>query len=454
MASLSSPGIGSGLDVTTLVRQLMALERAPLSRMNAQESSYNSKISAFGTLKSALDTLRTAAQALKDQTKVSGFTATVAETSLASATASSLAVAGTYSLEITSLSSQHKIASTTLYANASTAVTTLAPAEEKTLAVSIGTGTAVNVTINASNNTLSGVRDALNNSGAGVTATIVTGDSGAQLIITASTGGAGNTIKLSGVTELNYGDGVNPDQFTQKDPAASTSLLVDGNTVTATSRTITGAIDGVTLNLIKAAPGSPTTLTITRNPDVTTSVATAFVKAYNDLRTAINNTTKYDATTKTASPLTGDWTARNIGTDLASVLKQTAPSATGTFSRLTDLGISIDRSGVMSLNAATFQTAISQDFASVQSVLAGYGGALDDVGKKYVEIGGVLADRTNGLNSLKTSIANAKEAFERRMVAIEARYTRQFSALDTIVSRLQTTQQFLTQQIASLTNLQ
>lgn len=196
MSTLTSLGIGSGLDVESIITKFMSIERRPISQLNSKESSVKSKISAFGTLSSLVSTLKDAATTLSDPSKLAAYKATFADTSIASASTTSSAANGTYSINVKQLATAHKVASDTNFSGVSQIV------GEGRFTLTVGT-TSTQIETGA-NATLGDLRDAINQANAGVKASLVTGDNGTKLVLTASD--PGKTIAVSSVQDLNGGD--------------------------------------------------------------------------------------------------------------------------------------------------------------------------------------------------------------------------------------------------------
>src|SRR5690349_19292386 len=298
--SITAPGAGSNLDVNSIVSQLMAVERRPLDLLAQREAGYQAKLSAFGTLKGALSTFQSVMQGLSDPTKFQAVKASAADDSILNATANGKgkAVPGSYSLEVEQLAQQQKVASAG-FASLSSVI------GSGTLTIQYGTydsGTntfslnsakaAQTITIDPSNSTLAGVRDAINAANAGVSATIINDGASNRLVLTAKDTGAANSLRItvsdddgtnidsSGLSQLAFdptataGAGKN---LTQVQAAQDAKLQIDGISISKPSNTITDAIEGLTLNLLKANAGSPTTLDVTRDSVGVKSSVEAFV---------------------------------------------------------------------------------------------------------------------------------------------------------------------------------
>ena len=461
MATISSPGLGSGLDVNSIVSQLMTIERQPITNLDTKEAKLQAQISALGSLKGAVSSLQSAATALTPATgqtaaaKFSTYTASLADTTVASASAGSGAVAGSYSLEVTALAREQKLVSGT-YASSSAVV------GSGTLTIDIGSvsggvftaksgTTPVTLTIGSGNNTLAGIRDAINAANAGVTATIVNGTAGSQLILTGATGTA-NLVRLSGTPAgLAYDPATNTGGMTQTQSAQDAAFKINGIAATSGSNTVSGALDGVTLTLAKTNTGNPTTLNVTRDVSASiTSGINTFVQAYNSLVKTMKSLGSYDAATKTAGLLLGDSAMRSVQGKLTSLLYTTPAGVTGSVKTLSDIGVSAQADGSLSLDSAKLQNAISSNSNDVASLVAGYGSAYKSMTDGLIGSNGIISAETVGINATITDIGKQRDALNLRMTGIEARYRAQFTALDTLISSMNKTSSFLTQQLANL----
>lgn len=462
--AISSAGLGSNLDVASIVSQLMALEQAPLTALAKKEAAFQAKISSLGSLKSALSALQTAATALVPATgatalqKFSVFKAAVADTTIASATTTSSAVAGTYSLEVTQLARQHRIATATgsgspfnkddgykLIGGGGTLTVSLGSADGLT------TSKTTNLTI-ADGATPEQVRDAINKANTGVSATVINGVNGKQLLLASDAPGSDQFIKVSGVSGLSYGVSGDTNEFTELQAARGAVLKLGDITVNATNNTVSTAIDGITLNLTKeSATGVATTLSITRDTSSLSSSVTAFVKAYNDFNTTATSLGSYNATTKVAASLNGDSTLRLAQSSLRSLVSTVPTGLSGaTLQHLADIGVSMQKDGSLVVDSTKLTKAISSDITGVANLLSGYGSAYKTAIDGLIGTNGSIISRTEGITASIKSITKQSEAVSSRLTQIETRYRKQFTALDTLMSSMTKTSSFLTQQLANL----
>lgn len=449
--SISSPGIGSSLDVTGIVSKLMATEQQPLVDLQNKQASYNAQVSAFGSIKSALAALQDAANALATPAKFSAYKATVADGASFSAQAGSSAVAGTYDVEVQSLAVGQQSDTGTAYTSPSDVVA----ANAGTLTVTIN-GTATDIAIGA-NATLSNIRDAINDAGAGISASIVTGQvNGAtvsKLFISASTAGTAGAYTLSNADGNLSGFLGN---VTTTRAASDATVVVNGVSVTSSSNAVTNAIDGVTLNLTQATPGTTSTLTVATDGSTIQANIEKFVSAYNAAMNLMRKDTSYDASTSTASILMGDSLTRNIMSSIRSTVAQAVPGLNGSLQTLADVGISTGKDGTLTIDSNKLQEALGDPAKNVGSLFVksanttGIASTMSTLLDTYVAVDGMLADRTNGLQaSLKTN-ADQQQAMQAHLDAIQQRYLSQYTALDAMIASMSTTSSYLTQQLAKL----
>lgn len=444
--ALSSAGIGSGLDVASLVQQLVAAERAPTSnRIDATERRTKAEISAFGTLRSAFDGLRNAIAKLRSDDTVDARRTTVQAEAGFTASATAKAAIGIYNVEVLARASAHKLASAAHAASDST----------------IGTGhltitsgeTTIEVDVDAEHATLQGVRDAINKAaqGKGVVATIVTADDGARLVLSAEKTGLENALAISasggdgGLSVVAYAPPA-ASTMTQLQAAADAKVKVDGFTRSSASDTITDMVEGVTLTLTEAAPGTVKTLTVAADASVLRGAAKSFVSTWNGAVNAMASTTKYDAATKTAAPLNGDALVRGVNRDLRGQLGAQA-------AELKSLGITIETNGTLKMDDAVFDAGMAKDptvatrlFTAEDGLAAGLDESLD----RLLDSDGLLKSRDEDLAARSKNITAQRDALDRRMSQLEERYRAQFVALDALMTQMQSTSSFLAQQLDQL----
>ena len=395
--AISAAGVGSNLDVNGIVSQLMAVEQQPLTLMQKTEAAYKAKLSAYGTLKGALSSLQSAMQGLADGTKFQAVTTSVADTSVLTATANGTngkAVPGSYSVEVGQLAQQQKIrsegfASTSSVVGSGTLTIEFGSYDSAGNTFTLnGAKAAQTVTIDPTSNTLSGVRDAINAANIGVSATIINDGTSNRLVLTSKDTGAANSIKISasdddglnldaaGLSRLAFdptasaGSGKN---LTQVQAAQDAKFKIDGIDISKSSNTVTDAIEGVTLNLLKINAGSPTTLGVSHDSAGITAAINTFVTSYNNINQTLSDLSSYNAAAKTGGVLQGDSAALSIQARIRSTLSAAVGNMGGTgtgLSSLSQIGVSFQKDGSLALDSTKLQKALDNNFDDIAGLFA------------------------------------------------------------------------------------
>lgn len=442
-STISSLGVGAGLDLNTMLSKLMAAEQQPLVAVSTKINTANTKISAFGKLQSALSTLQTAAQTFSSPSKLSAYTASSSDETVLTGSTSFSASAGTYSIEVTQLAKAQKDFSQTYASSTSFGA--------GTLNFTIGGTAQTGITIDASS-TIQDIRTAINDAQIGITASVISTGSSDRLVLSGTQGSSGAfSLSVSGSTDANLQALATFDRTTAGllwSDATDAAAKIDGVAVTSSSNTLTSSLNGVTLNLLKLGTS---TLSVKSDPTAMSTSVKAFVDAYNTVNSYIKSNNAYNSTTKTAQPLNGESTVRSIQSLLATTRTST-PSAlsSATFKTLSEIGVSVASDGSMSLDSTKLNTAMSKSTQSVKATLAAYGAAFDTSLTTILKTSGLMKSRLDGLNSAVGLYNKQADAIQLRLNAVEKRYRAQFTALDTTMGSLQTTSSYLTQQLARL----
>ena len=443
-------GIGSGLDINGIVSQLVAAEAEPTNaRLNSQEVDMGSELSAFGTLKSALSAFQSSVSRLESPATFQVYTATSSDEDIFAATADDTAVAGNYSIEVMQLAQAEKLRSID-FADSSEVIGT------GTLDISLG-AESFQLTIDSSNNTLAGIRDAINaaSDNPGVSASLITVDSGTQLILSSNQVGAGNTISVV-ATDDDALDGfdltrLNTANLVSLQSASDAIIKVDSQTVTRSSNSFSDVISGITFNLAGAQPGLAETLSVVSDTQTIKDDIKSFVTNYNTLVGVMRGLSSFDVSTMVAGPLNGDSVVRGIQNSLRQALSTAVTG--GAFSNLSELGITLGDKGSLTIDDAVLDTKVASNLSDVKQFFSsgtGMAQSFTTAISGYVEDDGIIDTRRDGLQSRLDGIDDKREVLNRRMAALEARLNAQFTAMDILVAQLQATGNFLTQQLASL----
>ena len=464
MAVTSSLGIGSGLDLSSLLDGLRSSEQQRLVPLQRQASSYNTKLSAYGTLQSSLANFQTAAESLGKASLYDGVK-TKTDSDAFSAVATEGADPGSYSIEVGQLARSQSLVS----AGQASVDDKIGNGGKITLSLGDGAGNVnetVDIDIDSADSSLSGIRDAINAADIGVNASIVNDGSGTpyRLVLSSNTTGTASQISVS-VAETN-GDGSTPlGDLLSYDSAAGSSamsetvaardakLSVNGIAIVSQTNRVEEAIAGVTLTLSKTT-SEPQSLTATRDTDSVKSALQRFVKAYNSVNSLSDKLTAFDAEEKVSGVLLGDSTARTAETRVRSALN--TPISGGAFSSLAEIGISLQRDGTMEIDDEKLDAALANNLADIGQLMGGTGDN-DGLSKVLVSTLEAVAGEQGLLQSasdgMKTRIDNLTDSMEREQESIDstiARYQKQFVQLDSIMASINSTSNYLTQQFASL----
>ena len=381
--TLSSAGIGSGLNVTSLVSQLMATQQQPLLNLQTQQATYQAEISAYGSQAGTLSTLQTDASNLSSTNLYSAYTATASTSGFFTSSANATASAGSYGLAITNLAQANKLASNTHYASTSTTVGsgtvtfqfgTTTAGSPPTFSPSATQG-AQTLTIDSAHNSLAGISAAINSANVGVTASVANDGSGYRLVLTSNNSGAANSLKVSttgSLSALSYDPTAGSNSMTQTVAGKDAAFTLDGMAMTSASNTVTNAIQGVSLTLTQPTT-TPLTLTVAANTALIQSAVQSFVTDYNAAQASIKSLTAYNATTKTAAILTGDSTVMSVQTQLRAILNTPLSTAGGGLNNLADVGITFNKDGTLALNTATLGSVLADPSKNIATLFASVG---------------------------------------------------------------------------------
>jgi flagellar hook-associated protein 2 len=451
-------GIGSGLDIQSLVTQLVQAERAPTdSRLTRQSQDVATQLSALGTLQGALSSFQSALSPLASTDKFALFTATVGNTDVLSATADASAVPGNYSIEVRQLAQPEQLISAAQAAGAGAVV------GYGSLTLQLGTGASFTVTLDSAHNTLADIRDAINSASdnAGINATLVYGINGAQLVLTSSATGADQTIQVSasggdgGLASLAYAPGATGN-YTEQQTAQDAIVLISGVEHHSASNVVDGAIDGVTLTLKTTNTGAPTSMAVAGDQAGVVANIQQFVSAYNALQGQLGRLGSYDATSKTAGPMFGDWLLNSIGGQMVRGATDQVAGVAAAYGSLAAIGITTDANGQLQIDSTKLNAALNAGADSVAKLFGGAGGVaqrLTTMIDGLLSSGGAIAARNQNLDDAQKAISDATQRLDDQMAGVQQRYLDQFNALDALMSQLQQTSTFLTQQLANAASI-
>jgi flagellar hook-associated protein 2 len=474
--TISSTGIGSGLDVQSIISQLMAAESTPLTDLQTAASGINTQISAVGQISSLSSTLSDKAQALESPSLWEGVSSSSSDSSSVSAdTSAGGATAGSYAVTVQQLAQSQTITSSPLASSDSTLGT-------GSLTIQLGSYTggppatdftpktgasAVTIDIGDGDTSLSAIRDKINAANAGVQASIITDANGSRLSIRSTDTGAANGFRITanettddgdpstGLSALAY-DPVGGDaQMSLNQSSQNAKATVNGIPIESASNTLTNVSDGLNLTVSKVT-SSPVTISLSSNTQAMTSAINDFVSAYNALNTYIHNETKYDAASKTGGPLQGDPTIIGFQYQLRGLIT-TDSTASSTFSSLSQIGVAVQTDGSLAVDSSKLSTAL-QNAPEVQKLFAATGSGsgqgiavgIQTACDAATTSGGRLDSETTGLRAQLQSNSDRQADMQTHLDQEQARYQAQFQALDTQMAQMSALSSYMTQQLSSL----
>lgn len=475
MATISSAGIGSGLDVNAIVSQLVAIEREPISRLRSAATKIETQISAYGRLKSALAKMRDASAVFESPTLWSNRSVSSADATVFDVKVTGSGAIASHALRPTALAASQANASAG-YAAADSVVGT------GTLTIDVGTwtgttafaakpgSTAVSITIGAADNTLEKIRDRINAANAGVAAEVVFDGTNYRLTMTSRDSGAangfrvtavdgdGNNTNAAGLSRLAYNPPGGATQLARTVTAADATATLDGLSVRSTSNTFDRALQGLSFT-IKKTSTTNIGMNVAFDREGLSKSVEAFVTAYNELNQLTRDLTKTVPGSASANgPLQGDRGAANLQTRLRTLLSESG--AGGAFGRLADAGITAGVDGALTVNSTKLAAALDKpdelrklfDTDSATPGSAGVMRRLADIADDAMDSDGTITSRTSGLQQRLTRNQKDQERLEDRIVLVEQRLRRQYGALDTRMAGLTSLSSYVTQQMQALNN--
>lgn len=464
MPSVTSAGLGSGLDVNSIISQLMLIEKQPLNTLAKEQSTVNAQISSYGKIQGNLATLRDKAAAFNTATLWGDTTTTLSDATVATVTAISgkSGVTGSHTLQVNALATGQTVSSSVM-------ASSTAELSEGTLTIELGKWTGgtpatgftaksgaspVTVSIGAGETSLSKIRDKINAAGAGVTASIVSDAAGARLSIRSAATGEENAFRITatetaddgnaatGLTALGYSaTGSSP--MTRNQTAGNAQALVDGIAISSATNTLDQVVEGLSIKLNKVTTSAVDMTVVANHDDVKTAIKD-FVSAYNTLNGSISYETKYDATTKVAGALQADRTSLSVQSKMRMLLSETfTGTGSGTLNSLSSIGLTRDSSGNLVLKESKLDDALANP-DQVKALLSGGDGlSTSTTGfmtrfRKFADdiqsTNGPLDSRKSGLQSQLKRISDRQATMETHYAATEARLKKQYERLDTKMS--------------------
>jgi flagellar hook-associated protein 2 len=367
ISGISFSGLASGIDSQKLVEGLMAVQQSRVTALQRQQATLTSNQTLFQTLQAQVFDLQTAVGRLGRSFggAFDGRTVTSSDETIVKATAGSAAIAGVYSIQVTQLAEAHQVASVGL-TDLSTSLKT------GTLTIQVGSGTAINITVDSSNNTLQGLATSINNANGDVTASVINDGTGTpyRLLLAAKKTGASNQIQITNNLTEGSGAALDLNPATQTIQVARDAQILLGSGATAlsisnASNKVDNLIPGVTLDLQQASVGKTVTLTVSNDISGAKKGITDFVDSYNKIMDFLTEQSRFDAQTNKAGPLLGNSDAANLEYALTSALGSVVDGVNQQANRLSALGITFSETGKLLINTSKLDSVLNGQVSGV-----------------------------------------------------------------------------------------
>lgn len=381
--------VGSGLDVPGMSKALADADiKVELARLSSQSKSVNTQLSAMGQLKSLIDGLQASLTNMITSDQFYSLKATVSDGDYLSVTTSSTAAAGQYQVQIDTLAQNHTLASspfadtTSSIGNGTITINFGSYSPDKSVFTPNADKPGKTITISAGNDSLTAVRDAINNSDSGVTATIVTDSQGPRLTLTSKDSGSnsalqviindndGNNTDSSGLSALAYDPTTAVENSTEKVAAVDSVIYLNGIKLTNSSNTLSNVIDGLTLNLKKVTAGTNINVGVDYNKSQVTNLINDFIQKYNATANMLNMLTGYNPDTKSSGILQGDATLRTFRQSLSNLIGNVVDGLSGNLLSLADIGLTTDKQGLLTLDQTKYNDALNNHFSEIAGLFA------------------------------------------------------------------------------------
>jgi len=443
MATISSTGIGSGLDIDSLVSKLVAAERsAGQTHIDSKKTRLTEQFSAMATLMGGMSAFQSSLNALVSSSSFNSRKVSVSDEASFTAKAGSSAAAGSYDVQVEQLAKAAQLGSDA-FASASTKVGT------GTLTIAVG-NSSFSIDVAEGGNSVANIRDAINKSSAnkGVQASLLTDVEGTHLVLTSTKTGANRALTVTasggdgGLQQLVYVPN-GTQNMELRSEAKDAIVFVSGYEIHSDSNTVSNAIEGVTLTLkAPTEEGSTVLLGVDRDDAAIQDAAKKFVDAYNSLAGTIKSLSRYDVATGDAGTLLGDAMLRNIESQVRKVVSSPVAGVNGSYTTLASLGITTQADGKLKLDPVRFNAALSANPGAVSDIFTSSNGVavkLADLMASKTSVKGELTVRSSNVTDSLVDLKDQQDALNARMKVIEQRYFKQFNALDTLLARMNTT---------------
>ena len=466
MGPISSPGLGSGLDVQSIVTQLVAIEKAPIATLQKQATAFQTRLSAYGTIKSQVAALGDAAKKLSTPAGWNAVSAKSSNPSAIGVTAAPGAPATSITMEVQQLAKAQSTASSAVAANTAmgTGTMTIELGRWSGSTFTAGAKAPTSVTIEAGKDSLADIAAKINDADGGISATVLKDASGERLLLRSKDTGEVNGFRISvadddgndtdgaGLSQLAF-DAGNTNGMAQTQAGQNALAKVNGLSISTASNKLTDTLPGMTIELSQVT-SAPVDLVVQADADSTKANVQAFVDAYNTLINNLASATRYDAGSKKAGTLQGDSTAVGLQGALRSMMRSS--TASSPFTQLSEIGVEMQTGGTLSINSTKFGKALG-DLPGLRALFTQSTGvdATEGFGlkvKKFAEglnaTEGLMSNKAAGIQRQIDRNSTEQERITTRASRVETRLLAQYNAMDASVGKLNSLNTFITQQIS------
>lgn len=465
MATISSPGIASGLDIQSIVSQLVALEKAPLTQLKSQATSFQTKLSTMGTIKSQVAALGDAAAKLSKNTGWDAVKATSSNPSAIGVTVKAGAPATSITMEVQNLAKAQSTASAAVPTGTAmgTGSMTIELGQWTGSSFAAGSGTPVTIDIAAGEDSLAEIAAKINESDAGVSATVLKDASGERLLMRSKETGEENAFRItvadddgqntdaSGLSRLAFSVG-NANGMARSQSAENALATINNVSISSASNKLSDTLTGMTMQLSQVTT-APVEIDVSNDSEAISANLKAFVDAYNTLNTTLATATRYDDATKTAGPLQGDSTTVGLQNALRGMMRSVTSSTP--YSRLSDVGIELKTGGKLEIDATKMDAALGNldDLKALftttgsDPTAVGFGWKIKTFAEDLIDSTGTVTNKTDAIQASIKRNTLEQERVNDKAARAETRLLAQYNAMDAAVGKLNNLSSFVSQQI-------
>jgi flagellar hook-associated protein 2 len=425
--AISFSGLASGLDTTSIISALTASAKIPMSRLQTQQTTLTAKSKKITDIKTDLTSLQTAAKALDSKTKALGNKVTTSDEKVLKATAKGGSSMGSFKIDVKSLAQPERS-----YSAAFDSDDVANATGSGTLTIKTGSGDAIDVDIDTGD-TLATIATKINKAGAGVSAGVFHDGDKFRLQITGTKSGKASSVEFTESQGLSLG-------IAEKVEATDAEVEVDGFTIKSATNDVSGAVPGVTLNLVEKGTA---TVKVDRDSDAMKTKIDAFMKSYNDVMRTLNTEFSSTGTAKKSDDsLSGDSTLRALQSSMRSIASKISSNGDSAYTTLASIGITTARDGQLTMDTTKYNAAVAKDYEGVSTLFAG---RTDGTGamanftagiEKYVSSDGTLSAKIKGYTTQSGNYTKQIAGMQTRLDKYTEILNAQYSALEQTMSSL------------------